>query len=258
MISVDPNWWKKLFDEFYLVTDARSVCNEELTRREVDFLLDYLQMKPGHRILDLCGGQGRHSLELTRRGFSRSTVLDYSRVLLARGRARAAREGLRVHFVRADARNTGFSEGAFDIILMMANSFGYFPDDKDNLRILAEARRLCRPRGRLLLDVMDRNYVIKRFRAFSCHRASEEVAVVRERERTDSLIRVRESILDRERGLIREGIYCERLYSDHDLNNMLRKCGFDHVTLKKNFSSHNRPGDYGFLDNRVVVTARCS
>jgi len=256
MIAVDPNWWKSLFDELYLVTDARSVCNEDLTRREVDFLVDHLPVEPGHRILDLCGGQGRHSLELARRGFRFSTVLDYSHVLVDRGRARAEREGLRVHFVRADARNTGFAEGTFDIVLMMANSFGYFPDDRDNLRILGEARRLCRPGGRLLIDMMDRNYVIRRFRSFSCHRASEEMAVVRERERTDNLIRVRESVLNRKKGLIREGIYCERLYSDHDLEGMLRESGFSHVTLKKNFSSHDLPGDYGFLESRVIVTAQ--
>ena len=35
-IEVDPDWWKTLFDEVYLITDARSVCDSELTRREVD------------------------------------------------------------------------------------------------------------------------------------------------------------------------------------------------------------------------------
>jgi hypothetical protein len=27
-IQVDDNWWKDLFDEVYLITDARSVCDD--------------------------------------------------------------------------------------------------------------------------------------------------------------------------------------------------------------------------------------
>ena len=37
-IVVDPDWWKKLFDEVYLITDARSVCDKVLTCREVDVI----------------------------------------------------------------------------------------------------------------------------------------------------------------------------------------------------------------------------
>jgi D-alanine-D-alanine ligase len=37
-IKVDPDWWKTLFDEVYLLTDARSVCDARITRREVDLI----------------------------------------------------------------------------------------------------------------------------------------------------------------------------------------------------------------------------
>ncbi|PLX89649.1 MAG: D-alanine--D-alanine ligase, partial [Desulfuromonas sp.] len=91
--SVSPDWWKTLFDEVYLLTDARSVGNVEVTRREIDVVCDLLPLQPEHRILDLCGGQGRHSLELDRRGFSDCTVLDYSAVLIERGRQQASERG---------------------------------------------------------------------------------------------------------------------------------------------------------------------
>jgi len=41
-VQVDDNWWKHFFDEVYLLTDARSVCDEELTSQEVDFLEETL------------------------------------------------------------------------------------------------------------------------------------------------------------------------------------------------------------------------
>ena len=82
MIQVDPDWWKALFDDIYLVTDARSVCNAELTRCEVKVIRKLLPIRPEDRILDLCGGHGRHSIELSRQGFRKITVVDYSESLL--------------------------------------------------------------------------------------------------------------------------------------------------------------------------------
>ncbi|MGD8955522.1 MAG: class I SAM-dependent methyltransferase, partial [Desulfobacterales bacterium] len=81
-IDVDPDWWKTLFDEVYLVTDARSVGDDDITRQEIDIFLALVPMQSDDRILDLCGGHGRHTLELCRRGFHDCTVLDYSQPLL--------------------------------------------------------------------------------------------------------------------------------------------------------------------------------
>lgn len=257
-IPVHPLWWQTLFDEVYLITDARSVCNEALTCREVDFLEAHLKIRKSDRILDLCGGHGRHSLELARRGYRGPTVLDYSGYLVRLGKTQAAKECLPVCFVRADARMTGLSGGKFDLVLVMANSFGYFPDDEDNLRILAEAHRLCRPGGRLVLDLLDTGYVVGQFRPFSSHQATEDITVHRQREMTERLIRVRETVVSRERGLLREGTYCERLFKEEELRDMLRRAGFDRVGFLTEFCSHANPGDYGFLTQRVIVTAERS
>jgi len=254
-IPVDPLWWQTLFDEIYLITDARSVCNDELTRREVDFLEGHLRLGKSNRILDLCGGHGRHSLELARRGYGAVTVLDYSGYLVHLGRTRAAEQGLPVRFVQADARRTGLGGGQFDFVLVMANSFGYFPDDTDNLQILCEAHRLCRPGGRLLLDLLNSAYVVERFRPTSEHQATEDITVLRERELSENLIRVRERVVSGEKGLLREGTYCERLFKEEELVELLRQAGFDEVAFLNDFTSHENPGDYGFMTQRVVVTA---
>src|SRR5215510_8625565 len=121
MIRVEPDWWKTLFDEVYLVTDAPFVCNPALTKQEVDVIEMILHLCPATRILDLCGGQGRHALELARRGYQHLTVLDYSDFLLARGRWEAAASGLSVDFCQGDARALTFSAASFDVILLMAN-----------------------------------------------------------------------------------------------------------------------------------------
>ena len=59
-IDVDPEWWKELFDEVYLTTDARSVCDDEVTRKEIDLIRELIPLSTDQEILDLCGGHGRH------------------------------------------------------------------------------------------------------------------------------------------------------------------------------------------------------
>ena len=44
-IDVNPDWWKRIFDDIYLLTDARSVCDDHLTYREVDLILEMLPIQ---------------------------------------------------------------------------------------------------------------------------------------------------------------------------------------------------------------------
>ena len=112
-IVVNPDWWKSLFDEVYLLTDARSVCDREVTRREVDVVCELLPLQPEDRILDLCGGHGRHSIDLAARGYRNCTVLDYSQTLLEYGRKTAKTMAQPVAFIQGDATATGSAGRAF-------------------------------------------------------------------------------------------------------------------------------------------------
>ena len=93
-IKVNPDWWKTMFDEVYLLTDARSVCDPTITRREVDVICELLPIQGSHKILDLCGGHGRHSFELSRRGFEACTLLDYSQTLINIARIKAGEDDI--------------------------------------------------------------------------------------------------------------------------------------------------------------------
>ena len=77
-----PAWWETLFNAVYLKTDGDVVENEELTRKEVDLLIEATGVQPDAKILDLCCGQGRHTLELARRGYGNMTGLDRSHYLI--------------------------------------------------------------------------------------------------------------------------------------------------------------------------------
>lgn len=255
METVDHDWWKTLFDETYLITDARSVCDEGLTCREVDFLEQVLKLEKSWPILDLCGGQGRHSLELSRRGFQDVTVLDYSKVLIDLGRDRAKKEGLNTIFVRKDARDTGLPSQKFKVIAVIANSFGYFVDEGENEKILREAFRLLVPKGSLCLDLPHREHVLKNFSPQSWHEASEEIVVCRQRRLDEDIMYGREMVISKMKGMIRDATYCTRLYSPEKITILLTSAGFTSVTIQKDFVSHGEKGDYGLMTNRMIVIA---
>src|SRR4051812_11715239 len=90
--ELPADWWRTIFNATYLRTDGDVVENAENTAREVDLLIGAAGLAPDRRVLDLCCGQGRHCIELARRGFGNVSGLDRSRYLvgLARKRSQSA------------------------------------------------------------------------------------------------------------------------------------------------------------------------
>ena len=255
-IEVQPDWWKTLFDEIYLITDARSVCNEELTAKEVDLICRLIPVQPNHNILDLCGGHGRHSLEFCRRGFTHCTVFDFSQILLAIGARRADQSNLPVAFVRGDARNIDLPSASYHHVLIMGNSLGYAAEPGADLEILIEARRLLAKGGWILIDVADGGAVQAHFNPRAWHEIGDDMVVCRRRELQDGVIRAREMVLNKTSGLVRDQTYAIRYYTSETLSRLVSEAGFSNVQVQQNLSPDTGDEDLGFMDHRMVVTAR--
>lgn len=107
-------------------------------------LLDAAEVRAGHRVLDLCCGQGNVSQVLAERGCD-VTGADFSPAMLAIARQRVPAAA----FVEADAQDLHFDDDTFDAVV---SGFGicHVPDQP---RALAEARRVLKPGGRLALSV---------------------------------------------------------------------------------------------------------
>ena len=251
-IIVDPDWWRTLFDEVYLITDARSVCDDELTCREVDVIYELLPLDFSHKILDLCGGHGRHSFELYKRGFTNCTLLDYSQKLIDVAETNASQNGYAVKFIQCDARNTDLPGGFFDHVIIMGNSLGYIPSPDADSKIIKEAYRILRPGGWLLVDVTDGSVVKSSFKPDSWHEIGEETVICRRRELRGNMIHARELVMDKQKGLIRDQTYAIRLYDSERMNLLLRQTGFSKVKIHTNFSPHSSDGDFGFMNNRMI------
>lgn len=255
-IQVEPDWWKSLFDEVYLMTDARSVCDDALTEKEVALLCELVPLKPGHNILDLCGGHGRHSLALSRRGFAHCTVFDYSDTLLRTGASEAKQLNLPVKFVQGDARNIQLPPASFHHVMILGNSLGYAGSTGDDLQILREAHRVLANGGRLVVDVTDGEAVRKHFNPNAWHEIGDEIVVCRQREINASMICAREMVIDKRSGMVRDRTYGMRLYEAESLEALVANAGFLQFRLHKNFTPYGGSGDVGFMNHRMIATAQ--
>jgi D-alanine-D-alanine ligase len=256
IMEVNPNWWQTLFDEMYLITDARSVDDDQLTRQEVTFVEDTIDLDKTDFILDLCGGQGRHALELSRRDYQNVFVLDFSDYLVQLGNQSAKNKNIRTWFVRGDARQIGLKNAHFHLIMIMGSSFGYFIDNVQNQAILAESLRLLHPDGWLLLDLPDANYVRESFKPNTHHQAIDGMTISRSRQIDDNIIYCREKVYNRSETCLRDNCYCLRLYSQKEIAALLTASGFDSIAYYNDFMSRKAEGDYGTMTNRMVVMAR--
>jgi SAM-dependent methyltransferase len=122
------------------------------TEMEVERALGMLKPEGGERVLDLACGTGRHSRELTRRGFEVVGV-DISPELLEMAEREAAEAGLGISFLEADLRELELAD-EFDLVLSLNDgAVGYFETDEENLRTFEVVARALRSGGGHLVQL---------------------------------------------------------------------------------------------------------
>lgn len=155
-------WWEKFFDSNWKRLGFDSIAREE-TSKETDFLVKALELKPQDKVLDMACGVGRHSLELARRGFKHVTGLDFTQAYVKEAILKASQEKLEVEFVQGDMKDLPFADESLDAVYNFYTSFGYFEGERDNEKVIKEASRVLKPAGRFLLDVVNRDWVVRNF-----------------------------------------------------------------------------------------------
>jgi ubiquinone/menaquinone biosynthesis C-methylase UbiE len=112
-------------------------------------LVELVDPRRGEAVLDVGTGSGGLALLAARAG-ARVTGIDIAADGIERARARAAEQGLDIHFDVGDAQSLPYADASFDVVL---STFGviFAPDQRRAARELA---RVCRPDGRLGLTLM--------------------------------------------------------------------------------------------------------
>ncbi|MDR2631718.1 MAG: class I SAM-dependent methyltransferase [Spirochaetaceae bacterium] len=180
------------------------------------------------RVLDLCCGFGRITLELARRGFC-PTGVDITETYLATAREDAAYESLDIEFVHADARSFK-RPGAFDAAVNLYISFGYFEDPRDDRLMVKNVYDSLKPGGVFIIETLGKEIAVRDFVEADWF------------ERAGYLVLTRYTPLDSWGSLqnrwilIREGrrierTFTQRLYAASELRTLLLETGFSSVDL---------------------------
>jgi SAM-dependent methyltransferase len=186
-------WFSTWFDSpyYHLLYRDRDAHEAEFFLQN---LLKRFSIATDSSILDIACGKGRHSVYLHSKGF-RVTGIDLSQSSIEYAKQYET-EGLQ--FVVHDMRQP-FQAGAFDYVLNLFTSFGYFDTDRENIDVLKAARTNLKPSGYFVLDFLNTGHTLKHLKR----------AELKQREHIDFII-TRE---------VRNGFLLKSIrFTDHDID----------------------------------------
>ncbi|MFA5116107.1 MAG: class I SAM-dependent methyltransferase [Candidatus Omnitrophota bacterium] len=145
-------WYESLFENYAHKYDKE--CFVQGTLGECDFIEQELKHNKKVRILDVGCGTGRHSIELTKRGYN-VTGVDLSGNQIKRAREKAQEAGVAIDFQIQDARNLSF-DGEFDLAIMLCEGgFSLMETDEMNFEILKNATKALTSKGRFIFTTLN-------------------------------------------------------------------------------------------------------
>ncbi len=216
---------------------------------EVDLVVRRLDLRPPAAVLDLACGPGRHLLELARRGF-RVTGVDATAEFVFQAKSNLAGGALEAEVVHDDMR-AFCRESAFDAVINMSTSFGYFTEDDGDRRVLENVRRSLRPGGALLMELMGKEAVARTLKGRDWREEEGVLLLTEQRVRDDwTWVDNRLILVADERR--QEFVLSHRLYSAVELRSLLDDCGFTSVQLYGGLDG----SPYDSAAERLVAVAR--
>lgn len=240
----DDSFWIDQFDEMF----SEQRFNEAACQAEQ---LVRLVSPRGLDVLDLACGPGRFAIPLAQSGF-RVCAVDRTAFLLEKGRQRACTAQLEVEWVQSDMR-TFVRPSAFDLIVSMMTSFGYFEDRQEDVVVLQQMLRNLKPGGACVIDVKGKERVARTLQPTSTEVRADGTVVKMRCSVIDDWTRVRnEMTVIREGRTERTYRFDATLYSGQELRDRLAAVGFSDIKLFGDLGG----GDYGFDAERLIAVAR--
>jgi SAM-dependent methyltransferase len=218
----NDNFWEdfapKIFTEDQWAHAAKDVTN----------IISLLHIHKGARILDLCCGPGRHSLEFSRRGYA-VTAVDRTSKYLIELKEKANKENLTLEIIHEDMRNY-LNPASFEVALNLFTSFGYFEKEEENIKVLENIHASLKEKGQLIIELMGKEVLARIFRERDWHE-KDGVIYLGERKLNDNWSWITDRWIRIEGNNRREYTITHRLYSGIELLNLLKSIGFSDIEL---------------------------
>lgn len=145
-------WYESLFENYGQKYDDEIFTQGTLG--ECDFIERELNYNKSLRILDVGCGTGRHSIELTKRGYF-VTGIDLSESQLKRAREKSASQNLQIDFQKQDARKLNFNNEYDAAIMLCEGGFPLMETDEMNFEILKSVTKSLKEKGKFIFTTLN-------------------------------------------------------------------------------------------------------
>jgi 2-polyprenyl-3-methyl-5-hydroxy-6-metoxy-1,4-benzoquinol methylase len=145
-------WYESLFEHYGRKYDNESFAQG--TIGECDFIEKELRFNTSNKIIDIGCGAGRHTIELSKRGYN-VTGIDLSESLLERAKEKAAEQNLHIEFLKYDARRLPFKNEFDAAIMLCEGAFPLMETDEMNYEILKNVSHALTPHGTLIFTTLN-------------------------------------------------------------------------------------------------------
>jgi ubiquinone/menaquinone biosynthesis C-methylase UbiE len=221
----------------------------EQTPEEVENIISLLGVKQGKKILDLCCGVGRHSIEFARRGF-KITGVDATTEYLKQARRKARKARVKIEFIKDDMRRF-YRENTFDAVVNLFTSFGYFENQKDDYRVVQNIYTSLKKGGVFLIEIMGKEVLARIFQKRDWYEINGLIVLEeRETDKNWEYIKSRWILIKGKNK--KEFTITLRLYSAVELSALLRKTGFKKIDVYGDLAGT----PYDHIAKRLVVVAQ--
>ncbi len=133
------------------------------TVQEIDFIIEILGLRPGMKVLDVGCGPGRHSLELSRRGYE-VTGVDLSPEFINLAVESADDGSLSIDFGVLDVRDLAFEEEFDAVVCLCQGGFGLLGGD-DDADVFIRLSRAVKPGGGVVVSAFSSYFALHHLEA---------------------------------------------------------------------------------------------
>jgi SAM-dependent methyltransferase len=144
MGNINDNYFNGHYKDIW-----RAIIPPDLTRKEIEFMVQYFKLNQQSKVLDMMCGYGRHAIGLAEKGVQ-VTAIDNLSEYIEEIKLAAVNNSLPLQAIQGDISNYK-TEEVFDLAICMGNSLNFFPE-KEVKGILQNIAANLKPEGQLLVN----------------------------------------------------------------------------------------------------------
>lgn len=224
---------------------------DRIAAAEVEFIAEITQLAASASVVDVGCGEGRHASAFSERGH-RTIGLDCSEAQIHLATEAFGATLPKLRWVCQDVRDRGLGE-PFDTVLCLGTTLGIY-SDAQNRGVIEALRDLCAANGRIVVHVVNRDYVVPRLPARTWWQG-QGCLVLDEVDVHDptSRVNVKRTIVF-EDGRQFEHVYDVRVYAVHELVAAVEAAGLRVVEVSG--SRHTRGRFFGATSPDIWLVAK--